>query len=89
MADLGQPLHAFDATTLKNRSITIGPIAQENVELHLLDQSVVTLPVDALVIKNGSQPIALAGIMGTEATKITANTHDILIEAAHFTSSYY
>ena len=82
MLELGQPLHAFDATKLQ------GPIvvrrARAGERLRTLDGADRTLDPDDLLITDGSGPIALAGTMGGASTEMGAESTDIVIEAAHF-----
>ncbi|MDK7294497.1 phenylalanine--tRNA ligase beta subunit-related protein, partial [Streptococcus pasteurianus] len=43
---------------------------------------------DDLVITDGQEPIALAGVMGGLSTEIDDNTTTVLIESAMFNSSH-
>jgi phenylalanyl-tRNA synthetase beta chain len=86
MLDLSEPLHAFDADKLA--SATIGPrMARDGETLELLDGETVTLTKDDLVIADGKRAVALAGIMGGETTKVTEQTHSLVVEAASFNPS--
>ncbi|HWC33254.1 MAG TPA: phenylalanine--tRNA ligase subunit beta [Mycobacteriales bacterium] len=82
MLAIGQPMHAFDLEKLA------GPIAVRRARtgerLRTLDGVDRDLDPRDLVIADDSGPIALAGVMGGEATEITELTRDVLLEAAHF-----
>jgi phenylalanyl-tRNA synthetase beta chain len=82
MMDLGQPMHAYDLATLRER-ITVR-LAGPGERLTLLDDREYELDPDALVIADARGPIGLAGIMGGRATAISDATGDVLLEAAHF-----
>ncbi len=87
MFELGQPLHAFDAATL---GVTGGRIAivvrpaLPGEKLTTLDGKDRELAADTLVIADASGPVALAGVMGGEATEVSDATVDVLIESACF-----
>jgi phenylalanyl-tRNA synthetase beta chain len=83
MLTLGQPLHAFDAKTLKGDHIAVRR-AQKGETLTLLDETELTLDESLLVIADADRPVALAGIMGGAATEVTDKTTSIFLEAAHF-----
>jgi phenylalanyl-tRNA synthetase beta chain len=82
MLETGQPLHAYDAARLQ------GPIvvrkAQPGETLVTLDDQRRTLDPDDLLITDDSGPIGLAGVMGGQTTEVSAETTDVLIEAANF-----
>ena len=82
MLYLGQPMHAFDADQLKGDVCVRFAFPDES--LALLDGKTIKLHHDDLVIADDSGPIALAGIMGGEATKVTENTQAIFLESASF-----
>ncbi len=80
---LGQPLHAFDVSTLR------GPIvvrrAQAGETLKTLDDVQRTLyPQDLLITDGGTSVLAIAGVMGGATSEVGASTTDVLVEAAHF-----
>lgn len=78
----GQPTHAFDADLLE------GPItvrwAAAGEKLVTLDGIERTLDGRDLVIADASGPIALAGVMGGDSTKVTEATRRVLLESAWF-----
>ena len=83
MLDLGQPLHAFDASKVKGGTIVIRK-AQKSESIITLDGVTRILDSSVLVIADSTQPIAIAGVMGGFESQIEATTTDIIIEAAEF-----
>ena len=83
MLAIGQPLHAFDAGKLTGGIIVRRAAAGEG--LQLLDGSSVKCGGEDLLIADESGAVALGGVMGGMATSVTADTRDILLEAAFFT----
>jgi phenylalanyl-tRNA synthetase beta chain len=83
MLELGQPLHAFDLTTLKPRLCIRRAKAGEKIVL-LVDEKEILLTPDCLVIADNTGPQALAGIMGGLASSVTDKTAAVLLESAYF-----
>ncbi len=89
MFELGQPLHAFDAATLaeaEGKRAIIVRLAQPGERLVTLDGQDRGLADDTLVISDASGAVALAGVMGGDATEVSDSTVDILLEAACFSA---
>lgn len=82
MLDLGQPMHAFDADTL-NGDIQVRA-TQENESFKSLDGRDIALNAGDVVIADDKHVIALAGIMGSEATGVTEKTSNVVLESAAF-----
>ncbi|MCP0914564.1 phenylalanine--tRNA ligase subunit beta [Legionella sp. 27cVA30] len=82
MLELGQPMHAFDLQTLAG-NIQVR-FSEENEELELLNGQAVRLGKDVLVIADQEKPLAIAGIMGGEASSVQAETTHIFLESAFF-----
>ena len=89
MLELGQPLHAFDY----DKFVKIGGLdhakiivraARSGETLTLLDGKTIELNSNDIVIASNDIPVALAGAMGGESTKIDASTTRILLESATF-----
>jgi phenylalanyl-tRNA synthetase beta chain len=84
MLELGQPLHAFDRDRLS------GPIvvrrAQPGEQLETLDHVQRTLDPEDILITDSSGPISMAGTMGGVATEVSADSRNVVIEAAHFSA---
>jgi phenylalanyl-tRNA synthetase beta chain len=80
---LGQPLHAFDVSTLH------GPIvvrrAQPGETLKTLDDVERSLfSEDLLITDAGTTALAIAGVMGGATSEVGPSTTDVLVESAHF-----
>ncbi|MEO5623675.1 MAG: phenylalanine--tRNA ligase subunit beta [Dokdonella sp.] len=82
MLELGQPLHAFDNDALSGSVVVRRARAGET--LKLLDGCEATLDADFLVIADGVQPLALAGVMGGHVSRVTNATRNVFLESAHF-----
>lgn len=82
MLESGQPLHFYDATSLRGPIVVRQADAGERITT--LDRQCRTLSGDDLLITDDSGPIGLAGVMGGLTTELTPTTSDILIEAAWF-----
>ncbi len=84
MLELGQPLHAFDRAKLT------GPIvvrrARPGETLETIDHVQRSLDAEDILITDSSGPIGLAGTMGGVATEVSAESRDVVIEAAHFSA---
>ncbi|GAB4138495.1 MAG: phenylalanine--tRNA ligase subunit beta [Planctomycetaceae bacterium] len=85
LLEWGQPLHAFDLSTLNGPEIHVRNM-QPGEQLELLDGTVIKGETNPLVIADATRPVALAGIMGGSETQTTIGTTDVLIEAACFDS---
>ncbi|MFJ2029718.1 phenylalanine--tRNA ligase subunit beta [Streptosporangium sp. NPDC087985] len=85
MLELGQPLHAFDATKLTGEIVVRR--AEPGETLETLDHVVRTLNPEDILITDGSGVISMAGTMGGLHTEISDVSTDIVIEAAHFSAS--
>ena len=83
LLELGQPMHAFDLGKLRGGIVV--RTANSGESLELLDGQTVELQPETLVIADHAGPLAIAGIMGGEASAVSASTRDLLLEAAFFT----
>ncbi|OLO06401.1 phenylalanine--tRNA ligase subunit beta [Salinicola sp. MH3R3-1] len=82
MLELGQPMHAFDLDAL-NGGIEVRR-ARSDERLTLLDGQEVVLDGDTLVIADHDRALAIAGVMGGEATGVSGETRNLFLEAAYF-----
>lgn len=82
MIELGQPMHAFDLAKLDGQ-IEVR-YANGREKLALLDGTTIKSEKTDLLIADKSGPLALAGVMGGEATAVSDQTQDIFLESAFF-----
>ena len=83
MWEVGHPIHTFDADTITDRHLIIRR-AVEGETLATLD-GVERPPVPGdILVTDPSGPIALAGVMGGASTEVSAETTNILVEAANW-----
>ena len=82
MLELGRPIHGYDGDRLQ------GPLvvrrAREGERLTTLDGNDRVLSTEDLVVTDDSGVIGLGGVMGGEATEMSAATTTVVIEAAHW-----
>ena len=91
LLERGQPLHAFDKNRLQSLSgeeqLIMGVrFAQTGETLKTLDGNNRNLSPQNLLITANNQPVALAGVMGGEATEVHEGTQSLVLEAALFDS---
>ena len=82
MLETGQPLHFYDADTLKGKLEV--RMANQDEKLTTLDNIERNLSNEDIVISDGEKAIGLAGVMGGLETEITEKTKNIIIESAIF-----
>jgi phenylalanyl-tRNA synthetase beta chain len=80
--DLGQPLHAFDASKI-NGKIIVKTIAA-GTKFKTLDDIERTLSDEDLMICDEKGPLCLAGIFGGKNSSVTDTTNSIFLESAYF-----
>lgn len=83
LLEYGQPLHAFDYDSLETKEIIVR-LAKEGEKIVTLDEQERTLNSHNLVITNGVEPVAVAGVMGGANSEVTDHTTTVVIEAAYF-----
>lgn len=82
LLEFGQPMHAFDKDLLGNNILVRQ--AKEEEKLVTLDGEERTLTSNDLVITDGTEPVALAGVMGGKDTEVNNGTTSIVLESAYF-----
>ena len=99
MYAVGQPLHAYDADLFTKtidgkwhfaiRQAKVGETLSLLKDKNSLDERKITLSGSELVIADGEKDLAigLAGVKGGEYAGVSANTKNIILEAAHFNAT--
>ncbi|MBU7593794.1 phenylalanine--tRNA ligase subunit beta [Metabacillus halosaccharovorans] len=83
LLEYGQPLHAFDYDRLGSKEILVRR-AQDGEKIVTLDDQERSLTSEHLVITNGTEPVALAGVMGGANSEVQSDTKIVLLESALF-----
>lgn len=82
MVETGQPIHMYDYDKLKDKTFTI----KTGLELKekMLDGQEYEIKANDLIVSTDGGVGCIAGIMGSDSTKVDENTTNIVIEAATF-----
>lgn len=83
LMEYGQPLHAFDYDSLATGEIVVRK-ATDGEKITTLDDQERTLKATDLVITNGKEPVAIAGVMGGANSEVSDSTTTVVIESAYF-----
>ncbi|WP_457610461.1 phenylalanine--tRNA ligase subunit beta [Lutibacter sp.] len=82
--ELGQPLHAFDASKVKGNKIIVKTLPN-GTKFTTLDGVERLLHEEDLMICNGNEePLCIAGVFGGIDSGVTNNTTSIFLESAYF-----
>lgn len=81
--DLGQPLHAFDASKITGQKIEVKTLAQ-GTKFTTLDGVERELDQEDLMICDAEKPLCIAGVFGGLNSGVTAETTSIFLESAYF-----
>ncbi|MCK8825055.1 phenylalanine--tRNA ligase subunit beta [Fuchsiella alkaliacetigena] len=83
MMEFGQPMHAFDYDQLTENRIVVRT-AQAGEKIVTLDEEERELDEEILVIADAEEPVCIAGVMGGLDSEVSAETTNVLLEAANF-----
>ncbi|MGH2807424.1 MAG: phenylalanine--tRNA ligase subunit beta [Actinomycetota bacterium] len=83
MLELGQPLHAFDATRIDGRKIVVRR-AKRGERFRTLDDVDRSMTTDDLMIADPKKALAIAGVMGGEDSEVAPDTTTVILESAYF-----
>lgn len=87
MLEYGQPLHAFDALTVKNETINVRR-AKTGEKITTLDGKTRILTSSDIVLADTKRALDIAGVMGGKDTEIKGTTSTILLSASLFNPEY-
>ena len=83
LLELGQPMHAFDASLINEQTIIVRR-AKQGEKISTLDGKEHALDGDMLLIADPAKPIAVAGVMGGGNTEVNPRTRTVILESAFF-----
>lgn len=83
MLEYGQPLHAFDRKKIHTSEIVVKNITEEK-DFKTLDEQIRKIPQGTLMITDGINPLAIAGVMGGAESEVDWDTEEIILESAYF-----
>ncbi|HEX6261476.1 MAG TPA: phenylalanine--tRNA ligase subunit beta [Actinomycetota bacterium] len=83
LLELGHPMHPFDLRTLSGGAILVRR-ATEGERLVTLDGVERAFTSEDLMIADPERAVAVAGVMGGDATEVGDATTDVLLESAYF-----
>jgi len=86
MFDISQPMHVFDAANFPDKKLGVRR-AINNEKLELLDGNTIALTDNDIVVTDGKNPVALAGVMGGKQASFSSAATSIIIESASFHAS--
>ncbi len=86
LAELPQPMHAFDADKLRGDTIFVRR-ATEGETINALNGETYQLSPEDLVIADSSGAIAIAGVIGGAESAISEATSRVVLESANFHAS--
>lgn len=89
MWEVGQPLHAYDYTTVHARPGETQPAiivrrAAPGEQMTTLDAVVRTFDGEMVLITDGAGPVGVGGVMGGLDSEVEGDTENVLLEAASF-----
>ena len=85
MHECGQPLHAYDATTVTDGTFVVQTAGAAGVTSYTtLDGKERNLDASMLLICDAVGPVGIAGVMGGEHSEIADTTTSVLLESAWF-----
>ena len=82
--ELGQPLHAFDASKIKGNKVVVKTL-EEGTKFTTLDEVERELSAEDIMICDAeSNPLCIAGVFGGLKSGVTENTTTVFLESAYF-----
>jgi len=78
-----QPLHAFDLDEVPGGALTVR-VASDGEKMTTLDDVERTLDAETVLVCDENGPTGIAGIMGGQASEVSAETKRVLLEVANW-----
>lgn len=85
--EVGQPLHAFDADRISGRKVVVKTLPAGSA-FTTLDQKERKLSGSDLMICDDSEGMCIAGVFGGARSGISAETRNVFLESACFSTDY-
>lgn len=83
LLELGIPMHAYDASKIKNHKINVR-MAKPNEKIKTLDNNEYSLNEENILICDEEKALSIAGIIGGVDSSVNKNTKNIIFEVACF-----
>jgi len=83
MMETGQPLHAFDMSTISGRKVVVKKLSK-GTKFITLDDEERELSENDLMICDVEKPMCIAGVFGGKNTGVTNKTTSVFLESAYF-----
>ena len=87
-AELGQPLHAFDLSEIKNNAILVKTLPEGTVFKSLDGQDRQLFAEDLMICDGASNPMCIGGVFGGASSGVKNTTTAIFLEAAFFNPTW-
>ena len=84
MHDLGQPLHAFDTSRIKDNKIIVKTLDAGTKFVTLDGEERMLHEEDLMICDGDSVPLCIAGVFGGIHSGVSENTNSIFLESAFF-----
>lgn len=81
--ETGQPLHAFNADSIKGRKVIVGQLP-DKTRFVTLDEQERELSSEDLMICNAEEGMCIAGVFGGTGSGVTESTTSVFLESACF-----
>ncbi|MCC6816423.1 MAG: phenylalanine--tRNA ligase subunit beta [Saprospiraceae bacterium] len=83
----GQPLHAFNRTTIAGNRIQVTTMPSDTSFVTLDNQLIKLSDQDLMICDGNSNPLCMAGVMGGLNSAVDEDTQSIFLESAYFNPS--
>ncbi len=86
--ELGQPLHAFDMSQIKEKKIIVKTLPEGSVFTTLDDKEIKLTSEDLMICNGKSEGMCIGGVLGGLHSGVKESTTDIFLESAHFNAKW-